>query len=259
MPLSITLPNVRKLFITDPGYIMFEADLKGADAQVVAWEAEDDDLKAAFRTGADIHEKNAEDMWGAAFTNLDPHSYARRQKRQECKHTVHGINYGCSPRTTAIQRGWLVREAERFHTRWLALHPGISQWHTRIKNQLAKNRTIQNPFGFRRVFFDRIDGAFTEALAWIPQSTVAINTYQGAFQLEARYWPDQVDCAWAPTLDGLLLQTHDSINFQFQASKVPKAEEIRETLLVRTPYPDPLFIPWDLKCSTKSWGEMEKC
>ena len=55
MPLSIRLPNVRKLFITDPGYVMYEADLKGADAQVVAWEAEDDDLKAAFRAGVDIH------------------------------------------------------------------------------------------------------------------------------------------------------------------------------------------------------------
>jgi hypothetical protein len=25
------------------------------------------------------------------------------------------------------------------------------------------------------------------------------------------------------------------------------------------PYPDPLTIPWDLKRTTKSWGEMEKC
>lgn len=259
MPLSITLPNVRKLFITDPGYVMFEADLKGADAQVVAWEADDEDLKTAFRAGVDIHSYNAEMMWGAAFTKLEEGSYARRQKRQECKHTVHGIDYGCSPRTTAIQRGWTVKEAERFHTRWLTIHPGIRRWHERIRRDLERNRTILNAFGFRRVFFDRLDGCFTEALAWIPQSTVAINTFWGAFQLEAKYWPDQVDAAWASTLDGLLLQTHDSLNFQFQTSKVPAAEEIRQTLLTRTPYPDPLFIPWDLKRSEKSWGDMQAC
>lgn len=260
MPLSITLPNVRKLFIADPGYIMFEADLKGADAQVVAWEAEDEDLKAAFRNGVDIHAKNAEDMWGAEFTKLDPHSHARAAKRQECKHTVHGINYGCSPRTTAIQRGWLVREAERFHTRWLSLHPGIDRWHSRIKAQLEKDKTIKNPFGFRRVFFDRLDSCYTEALAWIPQSTVAINTYHGALQLERKYWPHHQAEDYYPNPEdpsGLILQTHDSLNFQFENDYAPPAQDIRNTLLVTTPYDDPLRIPWDLKRSVKSWGEME--
>ena len=198
MPLSITLPNVRKLFIADPELYNVEANLKGADAQVVAWEADDSDLKTAFRKGVDVHVKNAEDMWGNTFTSLDPHSYARSQKRQECKHTVHGINYGCTPRTTAIQRGWLVQEAERFHTRWLSLHPGILNWHNRIKAQLEKDRTITNAFGFRRVFFDRLNNCFTEALAWIPQSTVAINTYHGALQLERQFWPEQQNEAFYP-------------------------------------------------------------
>lgn len=263
MPLQITLPNVRKLFLCDPGYIQFEADLKGADAQVVAWEADDDDLKAAFRGGVDIHVKNAEDMWGTAFTNLPEKSHARHVKRQECKHTVHGINYGCSARTTAMQRGWTVHEADRFHRRWLSIHPGISRWHDRIKSQLSRNRTITNAFGFRRVFFDRPDGCFTEALAWIPQSTVAINTYYGAFQLEDRYWPEHAEAGYTPSpgdFSGLILQTHDSINFQFRLgiNGTPTASEIAETLKVKTPYPDPLYIPWDLKCSSRSWGEMEK-
>lgn len=257
MPLSITLPNVRKLFITDPGHIMYEADLKGADAQVVAWEAEDDDLKTAFRSGIDVHAKNAEDMWGTEFTKLQGH--ARDAKRQALKATVHGCNYGCSPRTTAIQRGWLVHEAERFHNRWFDLHPGIKTWHERIKNCLAKDRTIRNAFGFRRVFFDRIDSCFTEALAWIPQSTVALNTYHGALQLEARFWPHHLKEDFYPTSpEGLILQTHDSINFQFPLSTVPQTSEIHLALRVETPYPDPLYIPWDLKRSTKSWGEMEK-
>jgi hypothetical protein len=34
--------------------------------------------------------------------------------------------------------------------------------------------------------------------------------------------------------------------------------EIRKALEVVIPYPDPLIIPWDLKSSLKSWGEMEK-
>lgn len=259
---TIVLPNVRKLFITDPGYVQYEADLKGADAQVVAWEAEDDDLKTAFRAGIDIHVHNAEAMWGSAFTSLARGSHARDTKRQECKHTVHGVNYGCTPRTTAAQRGWLVSEAERFHRRWHSLHPGIQRWHNRIKSDLAKNRTIYNSFGFRRVFFGRIDDCFTEALAWTPQSTVAINTYHGALQLEARYWPEQLHPNFMPTpadRSGISLQTHDSFNFQFPISSDRPLAELQATLRVVTPYPDPLIIPWDLKRSLKSWGEMEKC
>lgn len=259
-PPKIILPNVRKLFVADPGYVMFEADLKGADAQVVAWEADDNDLKSAFRNGVDIHSHNAEAMWGTEFTKLKGHE--RDHKRQECKHTVHGIHYGCTPRTTAIQRGWLVSEAERFHRRWLSLHPGVDRYHNRVRDSLARNRTIYNAFGFRRVFFDRIDNCFTEALAWIPQSTVALNTYYGALQLEAKYWPEQQSPTWrydSSNHEGIILQTHDSVNYQFLERKAPPVSELKLALNVTIPYPDPLIIPWDLKRSTKSWGEMEKC
>lgn len=261
MPLTVILPNVRKFFRTDPGYMMYEADLKGADAWVVTWEAEDDDLKATLKSGIDVHTKNAEDMWGTEFTKLPEGSYARDYKRQECKHTVHGIHYGCTPRTTAIQRGWLVAEAERFHHRWLTLHPGVEDYHRRVRDALATNRTVCNAFGFRRIFYDRVENCFTEALAWIPQSTVALNTYYGAIQLERRYWPGQLADDYIPgpgDVEGMLLQTHDSINFQFRAGSEPPPSEIRSTLSVKIPYPDPLYIPWDLKRSTKSWGDMEK-
>lgn len=260
---KIILPNVRKLFRTDPGFIQFEADLKGADAWVVTYEAEDDELKQVLKSGINLHEHNAEAMWGSTFTCLSKGSHARAHKYQECKHTIHGIHYGCTPRTTAIQRGWLVAEAERFHRRWFSLHPGIRRYHDRVRSALEANRTIFNKFGFRRVFFDRIDESFTEALAWIPQSTVALNTYRGALQMEKCYWPRQQARGWLPSrprdLEGILLQTHDSINFQFLKTGVPNPDKIAATLEVVIPYDDPLVIPWELKRSEKSWGEMEKC
>jgi len=258
MPLSIKLPNVRKLFLCDPGYVMFEADLKGADAQVVAWEADDADLKTAFRSGLDIHSKNAEDMFGSKFTKEKGH--VRDSIRKKCKSAVHGFNYGASSRTIAINLGWTVREADDFRNRWFSLHPGIRKWHERVQSDLSRNRIVTNAFGWRRPFANRIDSVFTEALAWIPQSTVAINTYHGAFQLESKYWPHHQSPGYYPRpgdYEGILLQTHDSITIQFRTDGTPQAEEIAETLKVKTPYPDPLFIPWDLKKSVKNWGELE--
>src|SRR6185437_5925094 len=52
-------PNIRSMFIPDPGYIWFDGDLDRADLQVVAWEADDEMLKSALRMGADIHLMNA--------------------------------------------------------------------------------------------------------------------------------------------------------------------------------------------------------
>lgn len=72
--MPLVLPNVRKLFIPDPGYTIYEADLRGADAMVVAWEADDEDLKDAFRRGLDVHAKNAEDMLGSLFTHAVGHA-----------------------------------------------------------------------------------------------------------------------------------------------------------------------------------------
>jgi DNA polymerase-1 len=243
---SLVLPNVRKLFIPDPGYTMFEADLKGADAQIVAWEAEDEDLKEAFRKGLDIHAKNAEDMWGTEFTKLSGH--AKDARRQQCKRTVHLTNYGGTPRTIAIAIGWTTHESETFQRRWFGLHPGIkSNFQGKIQRSLHQTRTVFNKYGFRRRFFGRIDDAFTEALAWIPQSSVALTTFYGAFQLEYHFPKTEI-----------LLQVHDSLVFQIPNSCLPTVEELKMALLVSIPYDDPLFIPWDIKYSTRSWGEMEK-
>ena len=260
----IVLPNVRKLFVPDPGYTMYEADLKGADAWVVIYEAEDNELKSVMKSGIDLHAHNAEAMWGTEFTRLPEGSHERDHQRQACKHSVHGVHYGATPRTTAIQRGWTVHEAERFHRRWFSLHPGVEKYHNRVRRSLEESRSISNRFGFRRVFFDRIENCFTEALAWIPQSTVALNTYYGALQLEQRYWPHQLARNYFPLpgrisdAEGVLLQTHDSLNFQFHRTNEPLVVDIKSALSVVVPYEDPLVIPWDLKKSSESWGDMRK-
>ena len=252
---DIVLPNIRKLFVPDPGYVVFDCDLAGADAQVVAWEAGDEDLKQAFRKHLDVHSKNAADMWGAAFTELAPEGYPRYKKRQSCKHSVHGTNYGGSPSALVHHPsiGFTTSEAESFQRRWFALHPKIGpisspgSWHYRIQKQLDQSRSVTNAFGYRRVYFDRPDQCWTEALAWVPQSTVALVTFYGAIQLEQR-------CPWVE----ILLQNHDSLVFQVPKAHAHKYDEIRKGLEIVVPYPDPLIIPWGISVSEVSWGDCKK-
>jgi DNA polymerase-1 len=244
---EVILPNIRKIFIPDSGYDIYDCDLAGADAQVVAWEAEDADLKAAFRAGLDVHSKNASDMWGGAFDQLQ--GSARKKKRQSCKHAVHGTNYGGTARTIAAHPSinWTVHEADQFQKRWFQIHPAIRRWHTRVQADLDRAKTVANPFGYRRVFFDRPDAVFPEALAWVPQSTVALVSFYGALQLEKA----------SPWIE-MLLQNHDSIVFQAPHRYRGSIAEIKRGLEIVVPYSDPLTIPWGVARSEVSWGDCEK-
>ena len=245
-------PNLRDMFVPDPGYTIFDADLSGADAQVVAWEANDEDLKAAFRAGLKIHHKNAEDMWGRTYTHgSEP---ARKRMYKEIKQGVHGTNYGGSARTIARTLGWTVHEADMFQHRWFDIHPAIRDWHRRTDATLQASRTITNAYGYRIIFFDRTHQDLPKALAWTPQSTVAINCFEGAILVDDALNPP----GETPKVEWLL-QVHDSLVFQIKTHLVPEVlPQMAKLLPNPVPYPDPLIIPWEVACSTESWGQCEE-
>lgn len=250
------------MFIPDEGYTMFDVDLAGADAQVVAYEAEDEDLIQAFSLGLDVHSKNAEDMWGRAFTQLagDKNSGPKRKKRQECKQGVHATNYLASASALAKVLGWTVHEAQLFQRRWLSLHPGIkTHFHGRIEAELRATRTVTNQFGMRRVYFDRIDSVLSEAIAWKPQSTVAEVSFRGGLKLELATGTT-FDVRGALLHQGwvdMLLQVHDSLVFQTLHANDNRIAEIRSGLEYPIPYPKPLTIQWGVARSRTSWGDCE--
>lgn len=247
---EIKLPNVRKLFLPDPGHVLLDVDLSGADAQVVAWEAQDDNLKSAFKAGLNIHNHNGKTIWGDNYTIDGKRPGAKYTMRDECKRAVHATNYGTSARTLAVTLGWKISEAETFINRWLTrLHPAIGDWHDRVDYNLKTTRTITNAFGYRIVYFDRVDALLPTALAWTPQSTVALVCSKGGINIRKIPWVE------------LLKQVHDSLVFQIPIHRFTPANlaVIQRHLEVEVPYPnDPLLIPWEASYSLKSWGDVEK-
>jgi DNA polymerase-1 len=237
---GVGLPNVRTLFLPDPGYTIFDCDLDRADAQVVAWEANDEILKAIFHAGEDMHLQNAKDIFGNQNLTKDS------KERKLAKAGVHAINYGAKPPTLSRALGITISEAERFYNRWFKLHPAIQDWHDRIESQLAATRCVSNRFGFRRHYFDRIENLLPEALAWVPQSTVAIVIDKGLVNIDTKLRGD-VD---------ILLQVHDSLVMQCRTRDFERMKpKIREQLLIPIPYDDPLTIGVGIKASTVSWGD----
>ncbi len=245
-------PNLKTMFIPSPGFAIADHDLAQADARIVAWEADCPSLKEIFNDPKrDLHIENCEIIFGSCTGKDDP-------RRQLAKVGVHAAHYAATARTIAIALGITVKDAERFLARYFGERPEVLAWHECIRIQLQTQRYVENVFGYRRFYFDRIEDLLKEALAWIPQSTVAIATNIGIKQVEERL-------PWAT----FLLQVHDSAVHEFPLEEQEiegdwmapayvdpalRFEEIRQTMEVELPYDDPMTIPVSGHWSTESWG-----
>lgn len=243
-------PNIRALFTPDSGYLLVDADLSGADAQVVFAEAEEWSTVERLATGVKLHVETARAFYGERFARAtgDIKNKLSEAGRfyASMKQAAHASAYGASGRTIALTQGWPLSEGERFKRLYLReLHPGIGAWQNRVELELRTSRSTANAFGYRIHWFDRIDALLPEALAWGPQSTVAITTFIAAERVRQRF----------PFVE-FLVQVHDSLVFQLPLSERGALPLIALALEVEVPYKErPLVIPWKLAVSETSWGE----
>jgi len=239
------LPNLRTIFVPDEGCLMWEPDLAGADAQVVAWEADDPLLKQMFREKVKIHAELAKDLYGAAAGpdgRKEPYyTYAKKLR--------HAFHYLSGPRTTANSIGIPEAEVAAKQKRLRQIHPAIPRWHAAVDNTLRTKRVITNRFGYRIICFKRPEDELPDMLAWLGQGTVAHILNRVIIGIHDNV-PEAV----------LLLNEHDSLVGETLLTRWAAVKpQIREQFMrVVVPYPDPLIIPPDLKTSTRSWGHMEK-
>lgn len=240
---GLELPNIRTLYIPDPGHTFFDIDLDSADLRVVTGESGCKWMLEQFANGRKPYVEIMKEYY------RDPTMTKKSHPREYgmFKSLCHGTNYLGTPDGMAPRIGLLVHEVERIQKWYYGLCPEIKKWQDEIKKQVAGRRWIQNVFGYKFHFFDRIEGTiFNQAVAWIPQSTVGclinrayVNIYNNLPEVE------------------VLLQVHDSLAGQFQSHHGDWAlRRIVEESQIVLPYEgNPLVIPVGIVSSHKSWGE----
>jgi DNA polymerase I-like protein with 3'-5' exonuclease and polymerase domains/uracil-DNA glycosylase len=236
---ELELPNVRSLFIPDPGCTFFDIDLNSADLRIVVWEADEPEMKAILREGKDPYTEIAKEFYhDPTITKKDP-------RRQTFKSFAHGTNYLGTAKGLAERLGLSVKDAESTQRWYFGKFPKIKKWQDDLKDQVIKRRYVQNIFGNRMYFWDRIEGTiFNQAAAWIPQSTVGCLINRGYVAIHNQ----------RPEVE-ILLQVHDSLAGQFPTSQAEfLTKEVIRLAEVPLPYADPLVIPVGCKTSTESWG-----
>ena len=240
---ELELPNVRSLFIPDPGMTFFDIDLSSADLRIVVWESDEPEFKAMLKEGLDPYTEIAKEFYhDPSITKKDP-------RRQTFKSFAHGTNYLGTAKGLAERLGLGVHEAEQTQKWYFGRFPKIKKWQDDLKDQVYKRRMVENVFGYRCYFFDRIEGTiFNQAAAWIPQSTVACLINRAYVKIYEELPEVQI-----------LLQVHDSLAGQFPTHLGDwMRDQIVAKAEIELPYPgDPLVIPVGVKTSTASWGDCD--
>lgn len=252
--LTVKWPPVRNIFIPDPGWVWFDIDLAGADAQVVAWDANDEDLKTAFRNKVKIHVKNGSDIWGKDVMFSKDAGGKTEPYYTRVKRGVHLSNYGGQVPTLARKCDMSTGEATSFQKTWFGLHPPLLEWHERTMFEIQTTGRTENKFGYSIDWFDRPSlEVWRKALAWKPQSTIAHVTEEAMILLDE-------ECENNPHFSKgfrFTMQVHDSLDFivkyDYVPAVMPRVHQLLHSIVI--PYDDPLIIPWGIKRSRTSWGE----
>ena len=237
------LPNIRKLFIPDDGYTLFDIDLSSADLRIVTWEADCRLMKQWFADELDPYTMIAREYFH------EPTMTKHDARRQQFKSLAHATNY--LGRAAGIAGNSNIRlnvmEVGRIQHWYFKLFPEIKQWQEQLVHQIKTTMEISNAFGYKFKFLDRLtDHTFNEGVAWIPQSTVGIVINHAMHNIFHNL----------PAVQ-LLLQVHDSLVGQYPTSMPELHDRIIEESQIVIPYNDPLIIPVGIKQSAKSWGDCQ--
>ncbi len=217
-------PQVRPMFMPDPGMYFVNADLAQAELRVVAYLARAMGLIALLNNASlDVHTEMAKDVLRLVRGHeIESVTY---EERQLGKKNVHGSNYLMGDNTlvktcrTELEINITRTQASQIRKGYLAAYPEIPIWHKSIEHELKiNNMKLVTPLGREHVFYESYRDVLKSAVAFKPQSTVGdlLNIIWLRWEREHKY-------------GDMLLTNHDSLAFQFRKEDIkPAVEEVKK-------------------------------
>lgn len=208
-------PRVRAVFVPDRGCIFGYADLKSAESLVVAHITGDREMLRLHSPeymsgGLDGHKYVASFLFNKAIDRVT------KEERYLGKRVRHAGNYGMSwaklmavINAEAQETGVAIdaAQAKALIFKYRQLHPMLQSWWNDVLATLQDTHTLYSCHGRKRVFYDRPESILPEAIAYVPQSTVADTLNMGLLRVAASQQLQDLGFR-------MLLQVHDAIGFQ---------------------------------------------
>ncbi|MBB3764753.1 DNA polymerase I [Sphingomicrobium lutaoense] len=236
--------KIRDAFIASDDHVLMSADYSQIELRLAAHMADVPQLKEAFREGADIHDRTAEELFGSADKDC----------RAKAKTVNFAILYGISAFGLAGRLGIERSEAQDIIDRYFDRFPGIRDYIARTLTEVRDCGFTTTLFG-RKTHFPNIRSKMQNVRAGAERA--AINApIQGTSADLIKRAMARMDKALAE--EGLsdvkmLLQVHDELVFDVPRGREEEAAAVIRTVMSGAAAPAlPLDVPLDVDVG---WGD----
>lgn len=192
--------SIRSMIRATKGFSLVAVDLSQAESWIVAYLANEPNMKRALQFG-DIHTETAGNAlffsntgcnhdWKKLISTIKKEwhcSVCQRIVTELMRYVGKRYNHASSYRMEAVRAAEVInkdsdkppyftvtiKESKEFSTAWHAYY-NLKLWWSDIERQLNETRSLTTPYGRKRIFFGAWGNElFKEATAFVPQATVA--------------------------------------------------------------------------------------
>jgi len=197
--------EIRKMFVTKPGFVLVDADYSQIELRVLAHIARDTAMQEAFVNGVDIHTATAAQVFGVDVEHVTP------LQRRHAKAVNFGIVYGISEFSLADDIGVSRYEAREYINSYLTNYPGVKAYMKQVVEDARECGYTQTIYGRRRYIPELKSANFNVRSG---AERIALNTpIQGAAADLIKLAMIRVEQALSESFPEakLLLQVHDEL------------------------------------------------
>ena len=217
--------EIRKCFIAPENRVLISADYSQIQLRLLADVANVHTFKETFKSGADIHEQTARQIFGIAADAPVP-----RDLRRAAKTVNFSIIYGISSFGLAGQLGISRAAAQEIINSYMAGLPEIREYIDRIKQFAMENACVYTPWG-RRIELPEVKNPRMRAYAMRAAVNAPIQGFEADLMRCAMVNIDQDIIQPNSDKIQMIMQVHDEIIFECDESAAPEfAQKIESAM-----------------------------
>ena len=245
--------QLRRGFITEPGWLFLSADYSQVELRILAHISQDETLLEAFRQDQDIHTTTAAAIYGI------PVEQVTKNQRRFAKTINFGLIYGMGAFRLARETGLTLSEAEKYVQKYFAQFPGIERYLEQTRHKARVDGYVETLFGRRRyfpVFKSSMGGANRQAVQRAEREAVN-HPIQGTAADIIKYAMIRLHGTLKARYRArLLLQVHDELLLEVPREEI---DEVRDLVVDVMSSAFELDVPLKVEAETGSnWLELKE-
>jgi len=197
--------RIRQAFVAPPGHLILACDYSQIELRIMAHLSKDEGLLTAFRSGVDVHQSTAAEVFDVEYDKVDG------DQRRAAKAINFGLMYGMSAFGLARQLNIGRHEAQAYMDTYFLRYPNVQQYMEDTREKARNDGYVETLFGRRLYLPDitasnmqRRQGAERAAINAPMQGTAADIIKRAMISVDHWLQAEQPDAC-------LVMQVHDEL------------------------------------------------